>query len=99
MRELDALAELEDSPVTDNDEGRGRDRSTDDMELMRAICGADGPVASTSEIADAVGMTRQGVGPRLQQLAEKNVIACKSAGGSLIWWPDFYPVESLESDD
>jgi biotin operon repressor len=97
MSQLEALKE---TLMTENgDGGRGRDRSTDDMELIKAICNADGPVASTSEIAETVDMTRQGVGNRLQQLADKGVVECKSAGNGLIWWPDFYPCESSESDD
>jgi|APHM01.1.fsa_nt_gi LexA DNA binding domain. len=96
MSQLDALEERLMSES--NNDGGGRDRSTDDMELIEAICNADGPVASTSEIAEAVGMTRQGAGNRLQQLADKGIVECKGAGSGLMWWPDFYPVES-ESDD
>jgi LexA DNA binding domain. len=97
MRQRDAL---EETLMNENDgDGRGRDRSTDDMELMEAICNADGPAASTSEVAEAVGMTRQGVSHRLQQLADKGIVNCKNAGSGLIWWPDFYPVDSSESED
>jgi|APHM01.1.fsa_nt_gi LexA DNA binding domain. len=97
MRQQDAL---EEALMTErDDDGLGRDRSTDDMALIEAMCNAEGPAASTSEIAEAVGMTGAGVNHRLSQLEEKGVVRCKNTGNGIIWWPDFYPIESSESND
>jgi len=84
--------------MSDTDGGRGRDREVDDIDIMRAICDSEGPVATAAEIADAVGMTRAGVTHRLHQLHERGFIASKNVGNGLVWWPDFYPVESESGD-
>jgi predicted ArsR family transcriptional regulator len=41
--------------------------------------------ASTSEIADAVGVTRQGADYRLRKLQEDGVVDAKMVGNSLVW--------------
>ena len=41
--------------------------------------------ASTSEIADAVGVTRQGADYRLRQLKEDGKVTKKKVGNSLVW--------------
>jgi predicted transcriptional regulator len=40
---------------------------------------------STSEIADAVGVTRQGADYRLRQLEEDGKVTSKMVGNSLVW--------------
>jgi predicted ArsR family transcriptional regulator len=41
--------------------------------------------ASTSEIAEAVGVTRQGADYRLRKLREDGVVDAKMVGNSLVW--------------
>jgi predicted transcriptional regulator len=41
--------------------------------------------AGTSEIADAVGVTRQNADRRLRRLEEEGVVTCKRIGNSLAW--------------
>jgi len=41
--------------------------------------------ASTSEIAGAVGVTRQGADYRLRQLEEDGKVTSKMVGNSLVW--------------
>jgi len=41
--------------------------------------------AATSEIADTVGVTRQGADYRLRQLEENGKIRSKMVGNSLVW--------------
>jgi len=45
----------------------------------------DNSPASTSEIAENVGVTRQGADYRLRQLEENGKVASKMVGNSLIW--------------
>ncbi|OYR58641.1 helix-turn-helix domain-containing protein [Halorubrum halodurans] len=44
--------------------------------------------ASTKEIADAVGVTRQGADYRLRQLEEEGKVESKMVGNSLVWLVD-----------
>jgi len=90
---MDDMERLKDA-MPDSDDTPGRGREVSDIEIMRAVCEANGPVACGSEIADAVGMTRAGVTNRLHQLHEMGCVASKDVGNGLVWWPDFYPVES-----
>ena len=41
--------------------------------------------ASTKEIADAVGVTRQGADYRLRRLKEEGKVSSKMVGNSLVW--------------
>ncbi len=41
--------------------------------------------ASTKEVADAVGVTRQGADYRLRQLREEGKVEAKMVGNSLVW--------------
>lgn len=89
---------LEDGMMTDTGDPRARERDVSDIEIMRAVCDAEGPVASTAEVADAVGMTRAGVTNRLHQLEGERCVTSKAVGNGLVWWPDFYPVKSASDD-
>lgn len=44
--------------------------------------------ASTSEVADAVGVTRQGADYRLRQLEDEGKVSSKMVGNSLVWMVD-----------
>lgn len=52
--------------------------------------------AATSEVADEVGMTRQGADRRLRQLRDEGRVASKKIGASLVW---FAPAKSTSSWD
>lgn len=43
--------------------------------------------ASTKDVADAVGVTRQGADYRLRRLKEKGKVRGKLVGNSLVWMP------------
>jgi len=64
----------------------GPARQVTDKEIIAAIKGIDDPFASTMEIADSVGLGRQGTLDRLQQLCDKGVVASKKAGNGIGWW-------------
>lgn len=55
----------------------------DEEEYLDAI--RDHSPASTSEIAEAVGVTRQGADYRLRQLRDEGKVEAKMVGNSLIW--------------
>lgn len=42
--------------------------------------------AATSEVAESVGVTRQGADYRLRQLEEDGLVRSKMAGNSLVWF-------------
>ena len=52
-------------------------------EYFRAI--REHAPASTMEIAEAVGVTRQGADYRLRQLREKGKVDAQMIGNSLVW--------------
>ena len=41
--------------------------------------------ASTKEIADSVGVTRQGADYRLRKLEDEGIVQSKMVGNSLVW--------------
>lgn len=73
-------------------ESAGVTEHHDEEEYFRAIR-AHSP-ASTSEIADAVGVTRQGADYRLRQLRDEGKVKTKMVGNSLVWM-----LEEAENDE
>lgn len=71
--------------MSENDrDDRGHFRSEhDDREYLDAI--AENEPAGTTEIADAVGVTRQNADRRLRQLADDGLVSSKKIGNSLAW--------------
>lgn len=59
-------------------------RSVDDGDVMAAVRAHD--PAATSEIADEVGITRQGADRRLRDLRERGEVSSKKIGASLVWF-------------
>lgn len=49
---------------------------------------ADRPVATASEIAEMLNVTRQAVHKRLEQLHERGEIRKYKPGRSAVWWRD-----------
>lgn len=41
--------------------------------------------AATREVAESVGVTRQGADYRLRQLREEGLVRCKKVGRELVW--------------
>lgn len=67
--------------------GQGK-KTVDDDEILRAMLDRGEPAYITSEVADMVGMTREGTRGRLQQLEEEGRIYSKKPSSRIvIWWP------------
>lgn len=58
----------------------------DEVEILEAV--REHAPASTKEIADAVGCSRQNADRRLRQLRERGAVASKKTGPALVWWVD-----------
>lgn len=57
-----------------------------DQEIIEAIKSVDEPVASASEIATQVSLTRTGVTNRLNKLREQGLVERKDVGNGYVWW-------------
>lgn len=55
----------------------------DESEYLEAV--DEHSPASTKEVADSVGVTRQGADYRLRKLEEEGKVESKMVGNSLIW--------------
>ncbi|GAA0307013.1 winged helix-turn-helix transcriptional regulator [Halarchaeum salinum] len=64
----------------------GRPRETSDEELLSSV--RSHSPAGTSEIADEVGMTRQGTQKRLDELHEQGKVNRKDIGTVVVWYID-----------
>jgi biotin operon repressor len=91
-------ADLEARLMSDSSDGPGRGPKVEDIELMNVICECDEPVASTAEIAEELDISKSAVTLRLHDLRDRGILRSKDAGGALVWWPDFYPLESDDED-
>lgn len=61
-----------------------RVENVDESEYLRAV--REYEPAATNEVAEAVGVTRQGADYRLRRLEEQGKVRKKKAGNSLIWF-------------
>jgi len=66
--------------------GKGRSKEVTDIELIQAGRGVSGPAWTSREVADAVGLERDTVRVRLNNLAAEGVIHKKSASAINIYW-------------
>ena len=68
---------------------------TDD-ELLDVFRRSDDPALFTDEVADAVGISRQGAGRRLRDLVDRGILARKQSGHrSVVYWlPESEPDSS-----
>lgn len=64
----------------------GPDREVSDDDILRAIRDAYAPAIGTSDVADAVGISRQRVDERLRELDELGYVNTQKAGTARIWW-------------
>jgi predicted transcriptional regulator len=66
---------------------QGKQTVTDD-ELLENMREDTDPIHSAAEIAEMVGVTRQCVFNRLQQLHEDGRVGRKKSGSrTVVWWP------------
>jgi len=66
---------------------RGPEVMVEDAELVTAVGASDRPVATASEVADAVGLSNFRTRQRLATLAENGEIQkARISGGTLIYW-------------
>jgi predicted ArsR family transcriptional regulator len=63
----------------------GNVKVTDD-ELIQAIQQVEEPVASASELAEQVGLTRTAVNERLKELLDEDRVEKKDVGRGYVWW-------------
>lgn len=68
----------------ERDESGRFSRSVDDADVLGAVRAHD--PAATSEIADEVGISRQGADRRLRSLREDGAVSSKKIGASLVWF-------------
>jgi len=66
--------------------GKGRSKEVTDMELIEAGREVSGPAFTSREVADAVGLERDTVRVRLNNLATDGVIHKKSPSSLNIYW-------------
>ncbi|MFC7070596.1 MarR family transcriptional regulator [Halobaculum lipolyticum] len=64
----------------------GRKRETSDSEILRAIALSPHPVVVASELSDDVGMSRQGVFSRLQDLEDSGLVRSAMKASARVWW-------------
>jgi len=78
----------------------GRDKKLTDVEILKEISLHPDPVVTTSEIAERVEMTRQGLNNRMNELAETGDLVRKDVGGrAVIYWLSKQGKEKAGSQD
>lgn len=59
-----------------------------DEEIMDVFGSTEAPAMTAKEISDELDVTRHAISYRLDKLAQKGVVNCKSVGSrAVIWWP------------
>jgi biotin operon repressor len=71
--------------MRDMSSAHGNQKATDD-EIIDAVKAVDEPVASASEVAAALGMTRTGVNTRMKKLRDEGKLDKKNVGKGYVWW-------------
>lgn len=64
----------------------GRKKETSDTEILRAVALSPHPVVVTSELEEELGMTRQGIHKRFQDLQQRGYIDSAKKAASRVWW-------------
>jgi predicted ArsR family transcriptional regulator len=57
-----------------------------DEEILEFLADTAPPAVSSTEIADAVGMSASGVKIRLEKLRDRGLVNDHATGASRIWW-------------
>lgn len=68
------------------DMGKGRSKSVTDSKLIEVGMKAEGPSFTSREVADVVGLDRDTVRVRLNELVETGVLAKKNPSSENIYW-------------
>lgn len=77
-----SLSKVQHNGMTDDSEPTDGRRDYTDEEFLEAL--RDG-CETTKEVADTLGMSRQGAHRRLSMLREDGVITSREVGGTLLW--------------
>lgn len=65
----------------------GRNKEVSDKQILQAIALHPDPIVTSSEVAESVDMTKQGVNKRLNKLAEDEYVVRKSVGArAVVYW-------------
>lgn len=64
----------------------GTSGGTSELEVLRAIRDHYAPAVGTSDVAERVGISRQGADYRLRRLAEQGDVEKHEVGQSVVWW-------------
>jgi predicted transcriptional regulator len=62
----------------------GRNKEVSDKQILQAIALHPDPIVTSSEVAESVDMTKQGVNKRLNELAEEEYVVRKSVGARAV---------------
>lgn len=76
----------------DRDGSDRRERKITDQDILKVFDRADEPVLTSSEIADALPVTRQAVNYRLKRMHEDGLVDRKETGArAVVWWATVAP--------
>ena len=65
----------------------GRKRQITDQEILRAVALSPDPIVTAPELAAELGVSRQGLNPRLQQLVDSGALEKRSVGSrAAVYW-------------
>jgi len=64
----------------------GRNPTVSDVEILREFALCPDPFMHATELAETLGMSRQGVHNRLEGLQEQGYLDSKLTGGTRNWW-------------
>lgn len=64
----------------------GRPPTVSDVEILRSFTGSPDPVLFTTEVADVVGLSQQGIYKRLSELESNGYVRSKAGGNARVWW-------------
>lgn len=75
----------------------GGPSDVEDAEILEFLADTAPPAVSSTEIAEAVGMSASGVKIRLEKLAERGLVEDHATGATRIWWLTDAAEESVQS--
>jgi len=65
----------------------GRKRQLSDLRILQAVLLSPDPIVTAPELADELEISRQGINPRLKQLAERGLLERRSVGSkAVVYW-------------
>jgi predicted transcriptional regulator len=66
----------------------GRKKDVSDIQILAAVLASPDPVATSGEVGEQVGITRQGAHTRLQDLEDQALVESVKKGTRLWWLTD-----------